>query len=228
MAEGKLKMNEGSQASESGGGQGLTRTERRQQRTRARLIAGVRKLTAEKGVDALTIRDIADEADIAMGSFYSYFESKEALLGDALREIAFQSGEIIDRINADKDDPLEIISTAFMTFDGIVQDDPILGWFIVRISAYNPEWTSTLYDRFLRDVSEGINQGVFAVPNVSIAIDSVTASFYSFYRARLCGEAGGDAVPDFVQLMLRLLGADDAAARQMAYRVWAAKSKENS
>ena len=118
-------------------------------------IPAARKLTAEKGVDALTIRDIVEEADIAMGSFYNHFESKEALLHEAVEQIIFQSGEFIDAVNAKSDNPLEIIATAFATFDGMIQNDPILGWFIVRISAHNPEWTNSMYKRFPSEYSLG-------------------------------------------------------------------------
>lgn len=203
-----------------------TRTQRRQQRTRANLIAAVRELTAEKGVDALTIRDIAEKADIAMGGFYNHFESKDELLQEAVKEIIFQSGEVIDSINAKSDDPLEIIATAFMTFDGLIQNDPMLGWFVVRVSAHNPEWTNSLYHRFTRDVKQGVESGQFNVPDVSLAVYLTGASLLAFYRARLSGHADDNAVIDFVHMMLRLLGADEKAALTTARRVWKTINKE--
>ena len=198
----------------------LTRTERRQQRTRANLVAAIRKLTAEKGVDALTIRDIAEEADIAMGSFYNHFESKEALLNEAVEQIVSQSAGLIDAINAKLDDPLEIIATAFATFDGIIQNDPILGWFIVRVSAHNPELSSTMRNSFFRDVNKGIDSGQFSVPNVSIAVDLAGTGLLNFSHARLSGRADEAAGVDFIHLVLRLLGAEEQAARSTAERVW--------
>jgi len=198
----------------------LNRTERRRQKTRANLIAAVRKLTADKGVDALTIRDIAEEADIAMGGFYNHFESKEALLKVAVEEILFQSGEIIDAINAQCDDPLEVIARAFMTFDGLIQNDPILGWFVVRVSAHNPELTESLSRRFSRDVRHGVETGQFVISNIPLAIDLAGSSLFTFYRARLSGRAKGDSVPEFVHMMLRLLGAKERAGKATADRVW--------
>ena len=198
----------------------LTRTERRRQHARERLVSAVRKLTAEKGVDALTIRDIAEEADIAMGGFYNHFESKDELLQEAVEEIVYQSGEVIDAINAQSDDALEMIATAFITFDAMIQSDPILGWFVVRVSAHKPEWTDSLYQRFARDVKRGIELGQFSVPDVSLAVDIAGASLLNFYRSRLLGRADDAAVADLVHLMLRLLGADEKAAHATAHRVW--------
>ncbi len=207
-----------------------TRTERRQQRTRENLVSAVRKLTAEKGVEALTIRDIAEEADIAMGSFYNHFESKEALLREAVEQIVVQSADLIDEINAMSDDPLEIIATAFTTFDSVIQDDPILGWFIVRVSVQYPELISSMRGRFLRDVNEGIKLGEFNLPNVSLVLDLTGACLLNFYHARLSGNADNAAGIDFVHLMLRLLGAEEQAARSTAERVWKSlknETKEN-
>lgn len=98
------------------------------------MIGAIRKLTAEKGVEAVTIAEIAELADSGKGSFYNYFESKEALVQEAVELIIFQSGEVIDAINASYSDPVDIIATAFATFDQLMRSDPLLGWFIVRMN----------------------------------------------------------------------------------------------
>ena len=43
------------------------------------------RLWAERGVERTSVANIADEAGIAKGTFYLYYESKEALLLDVLR-----------------------------------------------------------------------------------------------------------------------------------------------
>ena len=198
----------------------LTRVERRQRKTREKLIQTVRKLTAESGVDALTVRDIAEGADIALGSFYNHFDSKETLLHEAAADIAFQSGEIIDHANATSADALEVIATAFTLFDHMNQQDPILGWFAVRVSAHNPSWAATLFERLERDIQNGIASDKFNVPSVRLAVANVGASMMSFYRSRLLGESSDADVIAQNQLMLRLLGADDHEAKDAAERVW--------
>ena len=55
-----------------------SRTERQQQRTRRQLLDAGRSLIAAKGVAGLRIQEITEAADVALGSFYNYFESKEA------------------------------------------------------------------------------------------------------------------------------------------------------
>lgn len=50
------------------------------QETRAQIIAAARKVLAEQGFDATSIKEVAREAGIAPGLIYYYFENKEALL----------------------------------------------------------------------------------------------------------------------------------------------------
>ena len=49
------------------------------------LLHAARSILAEKGIAAATISDVTEVAGVAKGTFYLYFDSKEALLG-ALKE----------------------------------------------------------------------------------------------------------------------------------------------
>lgn len=48
--------------------------------TRGRILAAALRLFRERGFDQTTMRDIAREANVAIGAAYYYFESKEALV----------------------------------------------------------------------------------------------------------------------------------------------------
>ena len=58
----------------------ISRSERRRNRQRQRLVDAARQIIARKGLSGLTVQDVTEEADMAVGSFYTYFPSKEALL----------------------------------------------------------------------------------------------------------------------------------------------------
>ena len=49
--------------------------------TRGRIISAAWKLFYEQGYDNTTVEDIVFESETSKGSFYHYFEGKDALLG---------------------------------------------------------------------------------------------------------------------------------------------------
>lgn len=57
-----------------------SRVERRRERTRQLLMAVALELFFEKGIYWTKIEDITERADIGKGTFYQYFETKEALM----------------------------------------------------------------------------------------------------------------------------------------------------
>src|SRR3954470_24488259 len=64
------------------------RREELKAQNRAKLLAAGRKVFAEKGVGAATARDIVRETDLATGTFYNYFDSKEEVFTALVDELA--------------------------------------------------------------------------------------------------------------------------------------------
>jgi AcrR family transcriptional regulator len=69
----------------------LSRRERKKQETRQRLTKAALELFREQGYDDTTVWQIAEAADVAKGTFFNYFETKEAivpaLIGWLLRQL---------------------------------------------------------------------------------------------------------------------------------------------
>jgi AcrR family transcriptional regulator len=63
-------------------GQALSRRERKKQETRQALLQAAWVLFHDKGFDDTTIEEITERADVAKGTFFNYFASKDALLGE--------------------------------------------------------------------------------------------------------------------------------------------------
>ncbi|GIW53700.1 MAG: hypothetical protein KatS3mg082_0104 [Nitrospiraceae bacterium] len=63
-----------------------SRVERRKARTRQTLLDVALALFSEKGIYWTKIEDITERADIGKGTFYKYFETKEALLQALLQQ----------------------------------------------------------------------------------------------------------------------------------------------
>src|SRR5262249_24455017 len=88
------------------------RVERRKARTRRNLLAAARHLFAARGVEDTTIADIAERADIAIGSFYNHFSTKEELLDALIEQALSEQLRLLQRRQAELSDPAEKISVA--------------------------------------------------------------------------------------------------------------------
>jgi AcrR family transcriptional regulator len=66
--------------------------------TRERILKAAGQLIAEHGIDAVTITDIANAADVSRGNLYSHFDSKEALLNAIVKPMVTQAVEQIRKL----------------------------------------------------------------------------------------------------------------------------------
>src|SRR5207302_2802471 len=69
-----------------------------QKRRRRRIIDAATQLAAEGGYDAVQMREVAAHADVALGTLYRYFPSKEQLLvAGMVEQVAFMRSRLLDR-----------------------------------------------------------------------------------------------------------------------------------
>jgi len=79
-----------------------SRRERKKQETRQRLLEAAWSLFQEKGYENATVQEITEAADVGKGTFFNYFETKEAILADIA---VWQTELLSDRILSAEDVP---------------------------------------------------------------------------------------------------------------------------
>jgi AcrR family transcriptional regulator len=106
------------------------------------LIATAARLIAERGTGALTVRDIARQAQVADGVLYNYFEDKEDLLANALlAHVAAVmrgappllpepgTGTVAENLRRFIDGGLEVLGRVTPAFAGLVTQPKVLARF---------------------------------------------------------------------------------------------------
>ncbi len=58
-----------------------SRRERKKEETKERILSAAFDLFRKQGVEATTVEEISDKADVAKGTFFNYFPRKEAVFG---------------------------------------------------------------------------------------------------------------------------------------------------
>lgn len=104
----------------------LSRRERKKQETRQRLLEIALRLFREQGYDATPVEQITRAAAVAKGTFFNYFETKEAIL-PALAEWRLQQLE--EALTSTQDAPTSPVARIKMALCMVAEDpltDPLL------------------------------------------------------------------------------------------------------
>jgi AcrR family transcriptional regulator len=67
-----------------------TRIDRKKEETRRKIIQAALELFQEKGIDATTMEQIAERADVAKGTLYNYYPVKEAIIADFIQRASLE------------------------------------------------------------------------------------------------------------------------------------------
>jgi AcrR family transcriptional regulator len=194
------------------------RVERRKARTRAALLAAARTLFASRGMEQTTIAEIAAQADVATGSFYNYFSTKEQLLEALLEDELARQRDLL-RLRQDQvEDPAEKISIAHRHLVLVGMSDPDWAWLILRLDVpYRAAW-ATLGQAASDDLAAGLEAGRFEVSNPELALTASGGALFAVIHEQLVGHSSPGAGSAHAEGVLRSFGILPAEAAEIARR----------
>lgn len=136
---------------------------------RRQILDGAVRVFARQGFHATRVSDIADEADVAYGLVYHYFQSKEKVLDEIFSERWSLLLEAIDAAGASDVDPRTKLDTvAGFIIDSYRFDPELMKVIIVEVTRAANSFGRThldeiddAYRRIAAIVSEGQAVGVF-------------------------------------------------------------------
>ena len=140
----------------------MTRRDERKAENREKLVAAARKVFAEKGYAAATVRDIVRETDLASGTFYNYFEDKEGAFRTVFEEFAVTAstlaGEQRRRAELSVEDRIYNAYRAF--FDLVVADPEMFEILRRNADAIAMLGAEDLFEAPVRELLEDMQQWV--------------------------------------------------------------------
>jgi len=90
------------------------------------ILAAARRLMHHKGVEALTMDEIAQAAGVAKGTIYLYFQSKDELLQALLSQVGAALAQDLEEILAQTDPPAEKLRQAVIILLRYVEHEKVL------------------------------------------------------------------------------------------------------
>lgn len=196
-----------------------TRRATKRTATRARLLEAARALIGEGGFDAVTIAEITERADVGFGTFYGYFDSKDAVVRAVILDAMTTLAEANDALTKALEDPAEVLATAIRHTLATVDSDAVFAGFIVRVAlSADEELWGALRDRMRRDIDLGVRAGRFTVHDAAVAGHMIGGAVLGVLRAKVAGELDATADPHVAASALVLLGVPETEARKIATR----------
>ena len=204
-----------------------SRVERKRARNREALVGAARRLFAAGGFDATTIADIAEAADLGFGTFYRYFEDKEAILQAVLDEGRLEIDAVLvaDPASLTATEALTQLSARFVRAVRRNHDVLVLMWQLVMregprgragAALRDPEQALPLRlaNAMSRLIQRGIDGGEFPAGDADLLARLLSnAHMYLFWpSAQEMDEAS--LIKTLCEFELRALGVQAADERQ--------------
>lgn len=194
-----------------------SRSDRRRRRTRAALVEAARRVFAAGGVEAATIQQITDAADVAKGSFYNHFDSKADVLRAVVTATLEELGAALDRsADASQRDPARVLAASLRHTLRVCVEDRVLGWFVLRSAGLAEAAQTALGARGRRDLERGRAAGRFRFDDLELTATAIAGAAEAALRGRLRGELSEAAELRFVEMVLRLLDVPADEARSIS------------
>jgi AcrR family transcriptional regulator len=153
------------------------RRERRKLQTRQALLDATRSLLVSRSIDALSVDEIAMRADVAKGTFYNYFEDKDALARELASSVRGRLESEIGQANAGVDDPAARIARAFCCVLRFFLKAPDQATAMMRLFPRATDPAAPMNSGVRADVEAGLSRGRIVAPSEDAAIASIVGVF---------------------------------------------------
>jgi len=139
-------------------------------RTKAALVAAGRRLFSQRPIDAVTVDDIVQAAEVGKGSFYNHFADREALARAIAAQIRASIESAVERANAGVDDPARRLARAVCTYWRYALDEPEQAGVLVHIHTGHTSLTAPLNHGLVEDLETGLAIGRFDIATVESGV----------------------------------------------------------
>lgn len=185
-------------------------------RTREKLLIAAQELLLEGGFSALGIQALTERADVALGTMYNYFRTREEV-ADAVVEILLGAFlQAMQRISKDLTDPAAIVSASMRQTLYWMTPHSDFGKIIFISGLPITRYAYQVRQGFMRDMQLGLESGRFTVQQPTIIASMISGGILAVLLDLFLDQMSVTQIPDVAEQALLLLGIDQTEARQIA------------
>lgn len=197
-----------------------TRSSRRRDRTREALLGAGRVLFAKRGVDAVSIDEIVNLADVAKGSFYNHFSDKEVFAREIGAEVRNKVEQAIGTVTLGVDDPAEHVALALCVFARFAMTSRDGARVLWKLNDGSTMAEAPINRNIREIVNRGVENGRFQDIDVEcgiLLIMGLTVITVRHVLEERLSTAPSEVARSMAQATLRALGLRSAQARKLAF-----------
>lgn len=194
------------------------RRERRQQEARRQLLDAARSLLAENGAEGLRVSEVTDRAEMAVGSFYIHFPTKDDIVDAVVTEAVTAAAGRILHTTENIEDPAEVMSIGARALVGLCDSDAEVARLLIHLNDAESRFEAMIWDATLAVMERGVASGRFKVDDPALALTIAIAAVLATIRAVIDGRAGEDAARSCAVAVLRSVGISNRDAERIADR----------
>ena len=157
--------------------QAPNRRDRRKLATRQALLDATFALLSKRSMDALSVDEIAMQADVAKGTFYNYFPDKDALERELASHVRARVETEIARTNEGISDPAQRIAHAFCCVLRFCCGEPQAAAAMARLFPHALDPAAPVNSGVRGDVTEGLARGRIVAPSADVAVACIVGVF---------------------------------------------------
>lgn len=195
-----------------------SRSERRKQRNRQALIDAGHRVMSEKGIDAATMVEIAERADVGAGTVYNYFESKNEL---AICVMEYAMVRLAQRIEAVTDtfaDPAQVYAFGVRNVMMAATTDRRWKWLLRRAEVIADAMFRVFGPYAIRDIRNAVAVGRFCVEDPELAWRQATYAIVGFSLAVCDQKVPAEKTDEAVVNLLGMVGVSRSEAWEIVRR----------
>ena len=146
---------------------------------RSEILDAARTLFLQRGVDAVTIRDVIHQTQLATGTFYNYFRTKEDLLRALVEEQVLDLTDRLRDVRRGARTLEEFVRGAYRTaFSAIVQDPALYGLMMRNEHAVRSLYQDGIMDVSTRALRDDIRDAIRRRIMPALDADWLAAAFF--------------------------------------------------
>lgn len=195
-----------------------TRNARRKRRNRQALVEAAHTVMAEKGIDAATMSEIADLADVGAGTVYNYFASKDDLAMRVMEEVMDRLAQRIEAVTDTFDDPGQVYAFGIRNVMKAATTDRRWSWLLRRSEVIADAMYRVMGPYAIRDLRNAVAAGRYQVEDPEMAWRQATHAIVGFSLAVCDGKLAAGKIDEAVVNLLGMVGVPRAEAWEIARR----------